>query len=190
MLRDRFEYIKRCLHLVDNSTYVTDKSDPRWDPIGKIRWYLDDLITSFNQQMNPSPYLCVDESMIAYNGQFCGFKQYLLAKPITHGIKVLVMCCATTCYILKCEVYVGTGVNPAAMHHGEGGMVGDGQDLDSEVDDQVLPSRHHRSLGMHQLVMTTSWANPLLQSRMRQRRTVLLDAQLGYWRRRLALVLV
>jgi hypothetical protein len=101
ILRERFEYIKRCLHLVDNSMYVTDRSDPRWDPIGKTQWFLNDLITSFNEHMNPSPFLCVDESMIAYNGRFYGFKQYLPAKPITYGIKVFVMCCATTRYILN-----------------------------------------------------------------------------------------
>jgi hypothetical protein len=74
MSRDRFEHIKRCLHLVDNSTYVTDKSNPRWDPLRKTCWFLNELIISFNQHLNPSPFLCVDESMIAYNGRFCGFK--------------------------------------------------------------------------------------------------------------------
>jgi hypothetical protein len=117
MSRGRFEYIKRCLYLVDNSTYVSDKTNPRWDPIGKMRWH---LITSFNQHMNPSPYMCVDESMIAYNGRFCGFKQYLPTKPITYGMKVIVMYCATTRYILNWKVYVGTGVNPAMVHYGEG----------------------------------------------------------------------
>jgi hypothetical protein len=32
-------------------------------------------------------------------------------------------------------------MNPAAVHHGEGGVVGDGQDLDGEVADQVLPEQ-------------------------------------------------
>jgi hypothetical protein len=104
MLRERFEHIKRCLHLLDNSFYITNKADPRWDPIRKTRWYLNELIMSFNEHMNPSSYLCVDESLIAYNRCFYGFKQYLLAKPITHRIKVFVMCCALTRYILNWEV--------------------------------------------------------------------------------------
>jgi hypothetical protein len=33
---DRFEHIKRCLHLVDNSTYVTDMTDPRWICLGRL----------------------------------------------------------------------------------------------------------------------------------------------------------
>jgi hypothetical protein len=123
MSRDHFEHIKRCLHLVDNSTYVTNKRDPHWDPLGKTRWFLNELIISFNKHMSPSPYLCVDESMIAYNDRYCGFKQYQPAKPITHGIKVFVMCCVVTRYILNWEVYVGTGVNPAMVHHREGGEV-------------------------------------------------------------------
>jgi hypothetical protein len=52
------------------------------------------------------------------------------------------MCCAATCYILNWEVYVGTGVNPAMAHHGEGGEVeDDGREggVDSDVDEQVLP---------------------------------------------------
>ena len=141
MLCDRFKHIKRCLHLVDNSIHVTDNSEPQWDPIGKTRWYLNELITSFNQQMNPLPYLCVDESMIAYNGRYCGFKQYLRTKPITHRIKVFVMCCTVTRYILRWEVYVGTGGNLAVVPHGEGAKVQDGEELDGEVDNQVLPDQ-------------------------------------------------
>ena len=101
MSHDHFEHIKRYLYLVDNSTYITDKRDPYWDPLGKMRWFLNKLIVLFNEHMSPSPYLCVNESMIAYNGRYCGFKQYLPIKPITHGIKVFVMCYAVTRYILN-----------------------------------------------------------------------------------------
>jgi hypothetical protein len=87
--------------------------------------------------------------MIAYNGRFCGFKQYLPAKPITHGIKVFVMCCAATHYILNWEVYVDTGVNPATLHHGEGGVVEDderAEGVDNDVDDQALPEHAPQEL--------------------------------------------
>jgi len=49
----------------------------------------------------------VDEYMVAYNGRFCSFKQYLPAKPITHGIKIWAMACSVTSYVYKLEVYVG-----------------------------------------------------------------------------------
>jgi hypothetical protein len=112
------------------------------DLLGKTRWFLNELIISFNEYMNPSPYLCVDELMIAYNGRYCGFKQYLPAKPITHGIKVFVMYCTTTRYILNWEVYVGTGMDLGMVHHGKGAEVQDdgrAGGFGSDMDEQVLP---------------------------------------------------
>lgn len=107
MTRDRFEHILRCLHLTSNATYVTKKSDPQFDPIGKTRWLIETLAENFQNYLNPGPYVSVDESMVAYNGRYCGFKQYMLARPIKHGIKIWALYCSTTKYVLKLEVYIG-----------------------------------------------------------------------------------
>lgn len=45
--------------------------------------------------------------MISYNGKFCGFKQYMPAKPITHGIKLWCLADAVSKFIINFEVYVG-----------------------------------------------------------------------------------
>lgn len=107
MTRDRFEHILRCLHLTTNVDCVTLKTDPLFDPIQKTRWLLETLVANFQEHLNPSPYVCVDESMVAYNGRYCGFKQYMPAKPVKHGIKLWALCCSATKYVLKLEVYVG-----------------------------------------------------------------------------------
>lgn len=68
---------------------------------------------NFKEHLNLGPYVCVDESMVTYNGRYCGFKQYMPGKPIKHGIKLWALCCSDTKYVLKLEVYVGvTGEEP------------------------------------------------------------------------------
>jgi hypothetical protein len=105
--RNKFQYILKCLHIARKSTMVTDRKNPGYDPIAQVRWLLDRLKTNFQDHWNGSEFLCVDESMVAYNGKFCAFKQYLPLKPITHGIKVWCLCCSVTKVILNWEVYVG-----------------------------------------------------------------------------------
>ena len=107
MPRKRFLYLLQCLHIVSKESLTYDRADHRYDPIGQIRWLLDNLVANFQTLWNASPYLCVDESMVQYNGRYCSFKQYLPLKPITHGIKVWCLCCSVTKYVLNFEVYVG-----------------------------------------------------------------------------------
>jgi hypothetical protein len=52
--------------------------------------------------------------MVAYNGQYCSFKQYLSLKPVTHGIKVWCLACLKSKFVLNWEVYVGA-VNEVAQ---------------------------------------------------------------------------
>jgi hypothetical protein len=107
LTRNRFQYILKCLHIARKSTLVQNKQDPAYDPIAQVRWLLEKLKNKFQAHWNGSEFLCVDESMVAYNGKFCAFKQYLPLKPITHGIKVWCLCCSVTKFILNWEVYVG-----------------------------------------------------------------------------------
>jgi hypothetical protein len=105
--RNRFQYILKCLHIKKKSTLVQDNKDLGYDPLAQVRWLLDELKKKFQEIWSGSKFLCVDESMVAYNGKFCSFKQYLPLKPITHSIKVRCLCCSFTKYILNWEVYVG-----------------------------------------------------------------------------------
>jgi hypothetical protein len=45
--------------------------------------------------------------MVAYNGQYYSFKQYLPLKHVTHGIKVWCLTCSKSKFILNWEVHVG-----------------------------------------------------------------------------------
>jgi hypothetical protein len=45
--------------------------------------------------------------MILYKGQFISFVQYMMAKPIKHGLKVFAMCCSHSGYLFTFEVYLG-----------------------------------------------------------------------------------
>jgi hypothetical protein len=107
MSRNRFQFILSSLHLVPKKSLVTDKGDPAYNPIDHVRWLLDELVQNFNTVWSSSAYLCVDECMVAYNGQYCSFKQYLPLKPTTHGIKVWCLACSKSKFILNWEVYVG-----------------------------------------------------------------------------------
>lgn len=45
--------------------------------------------------------------MIDHNGRYCSFKQYLLLKPITHGVKLWALADSITKVVLQLHVYVG-----------------------------------------------------------------------------------
>jgi hypothetical protein len=113
MSRDRFEHILQCLHVTNKARFETDKTSQSYDLIGKIRWLLEKLCENFRSHYNPSPYVCVDESMIQYNGHFCSFKQFMPAKPITHGIKLWALACSESKFVLRLEVYLGPTLEPA-----------------------------------------------------------------------------
>jgi hypothetical protein len=68
---------------------------------------MDELVQNFNSSWSASSYLCVDECMVAYNGQYYSFKQYLPLKHVTHGIKVWCLTCSKSKFILNWEVHVG-----------------------------------------------------------------------------------
>lgn len=108
MTRDRFLHILKCLHIQPKGSLIRDKLDKRYDPIGQIRWLLENLVKNYQKSWNSSPFLCVDESMVAYNGKYCSFKQYMPMKPISHGIKLWCLACSVTKFVLNLEVYVGT----------------------------------------------------------------------------------
>ena len=62
--------------------------------------------------------ICIDESMIKYMGHAITFIQYLPLKPIKHGVKVFVVTCAYTGFILGFEVYLGkdrNGIDSSAI---------------------------------------------------------------------------
>lgn len=108
MTRDRFLYILKVLHIVPKGSISHDRNDPKYDPIVQVRWYLDTLVKNYQEAWNASEFLCVDEMMVAYNGRYCSFKQYMPLKPVSHGIKIWCLACSVTKFVLNLEVYVGS----------------------------------------------------------------------------------
>jgi hypothetical protein len=110
--RKRFQHLLRLIHVMNKDTFVTDKSNPDYDPIGKIRWLLENLVKNFRVHFNPSEFICVDESMIQYNGRYCGFIQFMPLKPITHGLKVLALACSQSKFVFELDVYLWPALEP------------------------------------------------------------------------------
>ena len=52
------------------------------------------------------PFLYIDEVMVAYNGKFYSFKQYLPLKRVTYGIKIWYLACSVSKFVLNLEVYI------------------------------------------------------------------------------------
>ena len=102
MTRQAFLDHRRFLHFEDTST-PAHKQDT--DPLKKVRRLIDHLNKAFAANWTLGQFIVVDEAMIACKSRYCNFVQYMPAKPIKHGIKQFVLCCAYTSYVTQFEVY-------------------------------------------------------------------------------------
>ncbi|XP_047100830.1 piggyBac transposable element-derived protein 4-like [Schistocerca piceifrons] len=99
--RDYFMLLLRMLHFSDNSANRTD------DSLFKIRKIIDTVRVAFRSAFNPYRKLCVNESLLLFEGRL-SFKQYIPSKRSRLGIKKFVLCDCKTRYILDFIVYTGT----------------------------------------------------------------------------------
>ena len=84
--RNRFRELSQYLHFADNTNLVTNRDDPQYDRLYKVR----PLLTMFRTQcLQMTAFQChaVDEQMIPYKGR-TGLRQYMPKKPKRWGIKV------------------------------------------------------------------------------------------------------
>ena len=72
----------------------------------KIQPFLDLLIPLFQQHLNPSQELSIDEAMIAFRGRV-SFRQYIRGKPQPWGIKAYVLSESRTGYMYNLVIYYG-----------------------------------------------------------------------------------
>lgn len=100
MPRDRYLLLLRSLHFADNDT--RDRSDR----LSVIRPVLSPLLTKFKSFFKPFQNLVIDESLVLFKGRLA-FKQYIRTKRARFGIKLFVLCCCETGYILDLMVYLG-----------------------------------------------------------------------------------
>ena len=105
MSRDRYDMIHRFFHVNDSSLQPTRDSE-NYDPLFKVRPFLDHVRHNCLSLYKPQRQLSVDEAMVGFRGRL-GFKQYMKDKPTAWGLKI--WCCAEskTGYILNFKVYTG-----------------------------------------------------------------------------------
>ena len=84
--RNRFWQLNKVLHFADNTHVITDRENPNYGRLSKIRR----LLTMLNEKcrkMTQFQHHAVDEQIIPFKGR-ASLKQYLPKKPKRWGIKV------------------------------------------------------------------------------------------------------
>ncbi|XP_050065151.1 piggyBac transposable element-derived protein 1-like [Aphis gossypii] len=99
MSRNRFELLLSHIHFQNNDVANLNNR------LYKIQNILDLLNQKFKQWVIPSHGMCIDESMIAFQGRLV-FKQYIQTKRHRYGVKVFKLC-VSPCYTLKFKIYSG-----------------------------------------------------------------------------------
>jgi hypothetical protein len=108
MRRNAYEFMRRFIHFADNSLDEPIGS-PGYDPLFKVRYALDAIQEGLLKVWSAGKDIAINESMIKYMGRAIAWVQYMPAKPIKHGIKVLCVCCAVSGIMLAYKVYCGKG---------------------------------------------------------------------------------
>ena len=143
MTHDAFRQLKEYIHFVD-SDKLWPRSDSRWNPLQKIKPVLDVIIRSLQKcGWSLGQTICIDESMVKYKGKFVSFVQYMIAKPIKHGIKIFALCCSETGYLFNFEIYLGK------EHTTDGSP--------TEVVKRLLRGAHMAAHGAGRTLYTDNW---------------------------------
>ena len=107
MSRNRFTAILSNLHVNDNSTYIP-RNEPSYDPMHKIRPFLDHLLTHFPAPFSPYENLTIDEGVYGFRGRVI-FCVCIKNNPDKYGIKMFTVCdskrqvifCVLKCTLVK-----------------------------------------------------------------------------------------
>jgi hypothetical protein len=76
------------------------------DKLAAIREFFDNFVEKCKRFYIPSPYLCVDETLVGFRGR-CSFRVYIPSKPDRYGIKIWSLCDNGTHYVSNLQVYLG-----------------------------------------------------------------------------------
>lgn len=106
---NRYRAFLSCCRFDDKITRVERQLT---DKLAAIRELFDIFVSKCNSLYTPSPYVCVDETLVGFRGR-CPFKVYIPSKPDRYGIKVWSMCDNGTNYACNMQVYLGkAGTSP------------------------------------------------------------------------------
>ena len=76
MTRDAFNECRRLIHLCGN-VHVRHRVTPKYDPLGKVRYVLQQLMKTMRNGWIVGKRITIDESMIKYCGRAVAFIQYM-----------------------------------------------------------------------------------------------------------------
>ncbi|KAH9191915.1 hypothetical protein AeNC1_006103, partial [Aphanomyces euteiches] len=91
MSRNRFAEISQYMHFADNT-----KQPPRGDKFYKIRPIIDQINETFQSSYVHGAHLAFDEGIWSTKSKYCPAKQFNPNKPHKWGLKVFMLCCATS----------------------------------------------------------------------------------------------
>src|SRR6266568_3709947 len=121
--RNCYWALNRYVHIVDDTTMITDRTQPGYDPLYKVRNMINLANTRFAEIYKPQQHLSVDESMVKFDGRHHS-KQYMPKKPIKWGFKFWMLAEASSGYCLRVEMYEGkfrgAARNAVVKSHGMG----------------------------------------------------------------------
>ncbi|CAG5022271.1 unnamed protein product [Parnassius apollo] len=106
-----FQKITENFH-IDNILEESQRDDPSYDKLCKVRPIVDALNETFQQNCSSSQNQSIDESMIKFKGK-SSMKQYMPKKLIKRGYKCWCRCDSKTGYLYQFQIYTGKTDNTA-----------------------------------------------------------------------------
>jgi hypothetical protein len=81
---------------------------PNYDPLQKVQPVIGMLSMTQKMYWNVGRVICVDERMVLLKSGLISFMQYMMSKPVKHGLKIFALCCSKSGYLFAFEVlYTG-----------------------------------------------------------------------------------
>ncbi|XP_015111779.1 piggyBac transposable element-derived protein 4-like [Diachasma alloeum] len=103
MSRNRFEFINKYLHFIDNSTRSSYTGPPQ---LFKIHPVIEHLQEKFRNSYLPDQKIAIDESLTLWKDRL-SIKQFLPLKSAKFGVKWYQLCESTTGYLWNFVMYLG-----------------------------------------------------------------------------------
>lgn len=98
------------------------KEREKSDKLAAIRELFDSFVAKSKSAYTPSPFVCVDETLIGFRGK-CPFRVYMPCKPARYGIKIWSLCDNGTHYLCNCQVYTGKDAHADGPEKQQGARV-------------------------------------------------------------------
>ena len=129
--RNRYQNILRFLHFANNEDVGSN------DRLKKTKPIINDLKQKFSNCVNPAQNLCIDASLMLWEGRLI-FKQYILSKRNRFGVESFCLVDCKTKFVLDFIVY--TGSNTEYQMTAELGLSGS---VAMELMGRYLSKGHH-----------------------------------------------